>query len=80
MDTLVDRLASRLMDDVQYESLVYKIPIVFLTADDIRELLLIESNNLNNGCQVTIQRRIRSRPFTKDNIRLEIINFRRDLT
>lgn len=73
MDTLVDKLASRLMDDVQYESLVYKIPIVFLNENDIRELLLIESKNLNNDCRITIQRRIRSRPFTKDNIRLEII-------
>jgi hypothetical protein len=75
VDQLIDNLTTRLMGDVRVQSITQKIPIVFLTEEDIRQLVLMEKHNLENDTHAIITRIDRSRPFTRENIRLEIIKF-----
>ena len=64
--------STMLMAEVKYDSLVNKIPIVFLTERDISKLLLIEQENLTDLRNVKVVRIDKYKPYSPDNIRLEI--------
>lgn len=63
--------AETIMTKIKYDSLINKIPIVFLTEEDIRSLL-IEQDNLTDLSAVEVVRIHKNAPYSPSNIRLEI--------
>lgn len=72
MDIIIDRLACKLMLDVLYDSTINKIPVVFFTQDDIRNLIIQQQLNLTDFSNIAIARIDTDRPYSVENVRLEI--------
>ncbi len=69
-EILYDWAATKIMLEIKYDSLVNKIPIVFLTERDIRNLLI--QDNLTDLADVAVVRKDKSKPYSPNNVRLEI--------